>query len=463
MLPVSPTAPDRMFAKITWRLIPLLFLCYVVAYIDRINVGFAKLQLREALGVDEQVFGSVYGFGAGLFFIGYFLFEVPSNLILQRVGARHLDRPHHGDLGLVSAAMMFIEQHDRRSTSMRFLLGVAEAGFFPGVILYLTYWFPARERAKTVALFATGGLIAGIIGSPISGAILGLDGACGSGRVAVAVPHSKAIPAVVLGVVVLFVLPNGPAGRRLARRGTRNSGWLRRRSPRRRRTAGANERSHLATAFTSGTRLAAVPALLPAQRRRLRLRDVAALDRQGVLGAERLPGGPHQRRSLPRGGGRHALVRPALRPDRGAALARGGRGAIASAVGFVLTGCLQNPWLAMAALTLAFVGLKSTLGPFWALGTAFLERHGGSGRHRPHQLGGQPRRLRRGRRWSASSATARAATSPRCSCSAARCCSWASSRCWWGSSGHAQSQGAPAGPRHPTRDAAGTPDARLAE
>ena len=147
--------PPGLFQRTAWRLMPLLFTSYVVAYIDRINVGFAKLHLREALGVDEQVFGSVYGLGAGLFFLGYFLFEVPSNLIMQRVGARLWIARIMVVWGLVSGAMMFVGSA-QSFYAMRFLLGVAEAGFFPGVLLYLTAWFPARERAKTVAMFAVG-------------------------------------------------------------------------------------------------------------------------------------------------------------------------------------------------------------------------------------------------------------------------------------------------------------------
>ena len=137
-----------VLSAINWRLIPLLFFCYVIAYVDRINLGFAKLHLREVLGVNEAVFGAVYGLGAGLFFIGYFLFEVPSNLMLQRVGARIWIARIMIVWGLVSMAMMFIKTVPM-FYAMRFLLGAAEAGFFPGVILYLTYWYPAKERART--------------------------------------------------------------------------------------------------------------------------------------------------------------------------------------------------------------------------------------------------------------------------------------------------------------------------
>jgi ACS family tartrate transporter-like MFS transporter len=171
---LTPEESHILYSKITWRLIPLLFIYYIIAYIDRINVGFAKLQLQEVLGVDDSVFGSVYGLGAGLFFIGYFLFEVPSNLILQRVGARIWIARIMIIWGIMSMTMMFISS-TTAFYSVRFLLGVAEAGFYPGVILYLTYWFPDKERAHTVALFATGTVIAGIVGSPLSGVILELN------------------------------------------------------------------------------------------------------------------------------------------------------------------------------------------------------------------------------------------------------------------------------------------------
>src|SRR5205085_12129686 len=140
-----------VLTQVTARLIPLLFFCYIIAYIDRINVGFAKLHLREVFGVDPGVFSSVYGMGAGLFFIGYFLFEVPSNLILQRIGARVWIARIMIVWGLVSACFMFLKGATMFYV-MRFLLGAAEAGFFPGVLLYLTYWYPPAERARTIAL-----------------------------------------------------------------------------------------------------------------------------------------------------------------------------------------------------------------------------------------------------------------------------------------------------------------------
>ena len=212
----SPTAAEILtgaeqraaLGRVTARLLPLLFLCYIIAYIDRINVGFAKLHLREALGVDPAVFSSVYGMGAGLFFIGYFLFEEPSNLILQRVGARVWIARIMIVWGLVSMSFMFMKGVTMFYV-MRFLLGAAEAGFFPGIILYLTFWYPAKERARTVALFALGGVSAGVIGSPISGAILGLN-AVGGLAGWQWLFFLEALPALLIGLVVLFILPNGP-------------------------------------------------------------------------------------------------------------------------------------------------------------------------------------------------------------------------------------------------------------
>src|SRR3954463_4870634 len=168
---LSPAEQELTLRKISWRLIPLLFFCYVIAYIDRINVGFAKLQLQDALGVAPDKFETAFGFGAGIFFVGYFLFEVPSNLILARVGARIWIARIMIVWGIVSSAFMFLKGATMFYI-MRFLLGAAEAGFFPGVLLYFTYWYPARERAKVIALFAIGGVAAGVIGSPINGAIL---------------------------------------------------------------------------------------------------------------------------------------------------------------------------------------------------------------------------------------------------------------------------------------------------
>jgi MFS transporter, ACS family, tartrate transporter len=197
--------------------------------------------------VDAAVWGGSYGFGAGLFFIGYFLFEVPSNLILQRVGARIWIARIMVVWGLVSTAMMFMKSLPM-FYALRFLLGAAEAGFFPGVILYLTYWFPAEERARTVALFAAGGVIAGIIGSPTSGLVLSLDGAGGlAGWQWLFM--LEGVPAVALGLVVLAWLPNSPKQASWMTKAEKH--WLQRRLEEDRTQMDAATRLRLKDAFTS--------------------------------------------------------------------------------------------------------------------------------------------------------------------------------------------------------------------
>jgi MFS transporter, ACS family, tartrate transporter len=192
--------------KATVRLIPFLFVLYIVSFLDRVNVSFAALQMNEDLGFSD----AVYGLGAGIFFIGYFLFEVPSNLILERVGARVWIARIMITWGIISTAM-FLVTGPVSFYVLRFLLGVAEAGFFPGIILYLTYWFPAHERAKAVALFMTAVAIAGVIGGPLSGALLSLDevvfGFSGWQFLFIV----EGFPAILLGLAVLAFLPDRPS------------------------------------------------------------------------------------------------------------------------------------------------------------------------------------------------------------------------------------------------------------
>jgi sugar phosphate permease len=209
--PLSADEERATLSKVIWRLLPLLFLCYIIAYIDRINVGFAKLQLREVLGVSEENFSKAFGFGAGLFFVGYFFFEVPSNLILQRVGARIWIARIMIVWGIVSMAFMFLKGTTMFYV-MRFLLGAAEAGFFPGVILYLTYWFPAARRAKALSLFFMAIPLAGMVGGPLSGYIMhafqGMHGLAGWKWLFML----EALPSLFLGIAILFYLDNGIAG-----------------------------------------------------------------------------------------------------------------------------------------------------------------------------------------------------------------------------------------------------------
>src|SRR5215471_2288226 len=191
--------------KVYRRLIPFLCVLQVASYLDRINVGFAQLQMKSALGFSD----SVYGLGAGIFFIGYFFFEVPSNLILSRIGARVWIARIMISWGLISSAMAIVGTPAGFYT-LRFLLGVAEAGFFPGVIYYLSLWFPARERASAVAWFMTATAISGIIGAPLSAALFTLDGVAGlAGWQWIFI--AEGIPSIVLGITTLFFLTDHPA------------------------------------------------------------------------------------------------------------------------------------------------------------------------------------------------------------------------------------------------------------
>jgi ACS family tartrate transporter-like MFS transporter len=184
-------------------LLPFLFLLYIVAYLDRINVGFAALQMKGQLGFSDEV----YGLGAGIFFAGYFLFQVPSNLALSRFGARKWIAVIMVVWGIISGAMIFVAT-PRDFYLLRFLLGVAEAGFFPGMILYLRRWFPSAARARAVALFMTAAPLAGVIGGPLSGLLLGVRSAHLMGWQWLFL--IEALPAVVLGGVVLVYLTDQP-------------------------------------------------------------------------------------------------------------------------------------------------------------------------------------------------------------------------------------------------------------
>jgi MFS family permease len=211
--PAAIAAEERVYARVTWRLLPFLGLCYLVAYLDRVNVGFAKLHMLADLSMSE----AAYGFGAGIFFIGYFLFEIPSNLALHRVGARWWIARIMVTWGIISGAMAFTEPMARATGlpvetvfyGLRFLLGAAEAGFFPGVLLYLNYWYPSHRQSRAIALLLMAQPFSFVFGGPVSGAIM--DGFSGAGGL-----HDwqwlfliEAAPAVLLGILVVLRLDNG--------------------------------------------------------------------------------------------------------------------------------------------------------------------------------------------------------------------------------------------------------------
>ena len=201
----SQTTIDATYRKVTLRLIPFLFLCYVVAFLDRINIGYAQLQMKQTLPFSD----AVYGLGAGIFFIGYFLFEVPSNLMLAKVGARRTLLRIMSCWGVVAAAMMFVSTPTMFYV-LRFLLGVFEAGFLPGVLLYLTYWYPNARRGRIIALFMSATAIAGILAGPLSGGIMkymdGMNGWAGWQWLFLV----QGLPATLLGIVAYVYLQDKP-------------------------------------------------------------------------------------------------------------------------------------------------------------------------------------------------------------------------------------------------------------
>jgi sugar phosphate permease len=191
----------KAYAKVTWHIVPLLMFAYAAAYLARVNIGLAKLQMLGDLHLSE----AVYGLGAGIFFIGYFLFEIPSNLLLHKIGARVCIARIMFLWGIVSSCTMFVSSA-WAFYLLRFLLGAAEAGFFPGIVLYLTYWYPSQRRARTTALFMASLPLSGLIGNPISGWILqGMEGWHGLAGWRWMF-FLEGLPSIAIGIVVLFVL-----------------------------------------------------------------------------------------------------------------------------------------------------------------------------------------------------------------------------------------------------------------
>ncbi len=226
--------------KVTRRLLPFLFVLYVVAYLDRVNVGFAALQMKAALRFSDPV----YGFGAGMFFVGYLLFQIPSNIFLVKFGARRWIAVLMIAWGVISSCMMLVHTTAGFYT-LRFLLGAAEAGFFPGIIFYLTFWFPANVRARSVSWFLMAMPLAGVIGGPLAGALLSLHGARGlAGWQWLFL--LEGLPAILLGAAVRFVLTEKPA----------DAHWLT--DPERATLLGALEREGKASAIPRGSFLSEI-------------------------------------------------------------------------------------------------------------------------------------------------------------------------------------------------------------
>jgi MFS family permease len=202
---LSTPSLDAAYDKVTWRLIPFLMALWILAWLDRVNIGFAKLQMLSDLKFSE----AVYGLGAGIFFLGYFFFEVPSNLLLERIGARATIARITILWGITSVCMMFVRT-SAHFYILRFLLGVFEAGFYPGVILFLTYWYPSKRRAKAFGLFMSASAFAGVIGGPLAGSIMtglaGVNGWAGWQWVFLL----EGVPSILAGLVTLLYLTDKP-------------------------------------------------------------------------------------------------------------------------------------------------------------------------------------------------------------------------------------------------------------
>lgn len=362
---MSSAAPPSVtaVAAVRRRLIPFLFLLYVVAYLDRVNIGFAALDMNRDLGFSA----TVYGLGAGIFFVSYTLLEVPSNLVLARVGARAWIGRIMLTWGLVSVAMAFV----RDATTfylLRFLLGAAEAGFFPGIIYYLTQWFPARERAHAVALFMTGTAIAGVIGGPISSGLLLLDGVFGL-RGWQWLFVVEGIPAIVLAPVVWRRLEAGPDQARWLSEAERT--WLvQTLAEEARDTPGT--RHDLRGALTSPRlwRLAAIYFCLV-----LAFYGVSFWLPQILQSLGSYPSSVVALiSSLPYVAAAIGMVFVGARSDRtGERRRHVAVPALVGAAGFIAAATVPTSvGLSLAALSVAAVGIWGALGPFWALPMSFL-------------------------------------------------------------------------------------------
>jgi ACS family tartrate transporter-like MFS transporter len=353
----------QTLTKVAWRLLPFLLLLYVVAWIDRVNIGFAALQMNADLGFSS----AVYGFGAGVFFIGYALFEVPSNLILARVGARLWIARIMITWGILSVAMMFVTG----ATSfyvLRFLLGVAEAGFLPGIIYYLGNWFPSAERGRAISWFMLAIPLSTVIGAPLAGFILELDGWHGL--------HGwqwlfllEGVPAVVLGFVVLGFLTDSPE----------QATWL---NPEQRawlveRLHGEARRAHerhgvgLRAALVHPTVWMLGLILFACQCGSYGLTLWIPQIVQGLSGFSNFA--VSMISALPYVAAAIGMILIGTNSDRtGERFLHIAVPSAIGALGFIASAYFTSPLPGMIALTVAAVGDLGTRGPFWALPTRFL-------------------------------------------------------------------------------------------
>ena len=370
----TPVDARRIYSKISWRLIPYIFVLYILAYLDRVNVGFAALEMKRDLHLSD----TIYGFGAGLFFLGSSMFDLPSNLLLGRFGPRHWIARIMISWGVIATAMMFL-RGGLSFEIMRFLLGVAEAGFFPGMILYLTFWFPSRERARAVARFMTATAIAGVIGAPVASALLRLEGHSGL--------HGwqwlflvEGIPTFLMGISVLFVLKDKPEDANWLTEDEKH--WLNQELEQDRQAGGAAQRHSLGDAFRTPMVWVLAGVFFLDQVGVYTVNLWMPLILNNVLGLQGTHGNalPANAASL--------IARYATLPYVAAAIFmvlvgwssdRTGerRWHIAvcfllSVAGFGLAAATHTFALALTGMSLAAMGYWSIMGPFWALPTRVL-------------------------------------------------------------------------------------------
>ncbi len=350
-------------AKVGWRLLPFLLLLYVVAWLDRVNIGFAALQMNADLGFSA----AVYGFGAGVFFIGYAAFEIPSNLILARVGARLWIARIMITWGILSVAMMYV-QGPMSFYVLRFLLGVAEAGFLPGIIYYLGNWYPAAERARAVSWFMLAIPLSTVIGGPLAGVILELDGWHGlTGWQWLFL--LEGLPAVVLGFVVLVYLTDSPDKAEWLLPEQRQ--WLAERLAREQRATHERHGIGLRAALLHPTVWLLGLIIFACQCGSYGLtlwipQIVQGLSGLGNLAVSAISALPYVAAAI-------GMIVIGRSSDRsGERLLHIAIPSAIGALGFIASAYFVSPVPGMIALTVAAVGDLSTRGPFWTLPTRFL-------------------------------------------------------------------------------------------
>ena len=358
---IADTPERTALAKVTRRLLPFLFLLFMVCFLDRVNVGFAALQMNQDLGLSP----AVYGLGAGIFFLGYVLCEVPSNLLLARMGARVWIARIMITWGLVASAMMFV-RGPLSLYGLRFLLGAAEAGFVPGIIYYLSGWFPAAERARAIARFMAAVPLSGVVGGPLSGALLSLNGHLGlAGWQWLFL--LEGLPAVVLGLVVLVYLTERPeeaAWLTLTERV-----WLSTHLSQEREQCERRHGLSVLQALSNGTvwQLGLLGFAFGFSGLGLWLPQIV----RGLSGLSDFMVGLVS--AVPYLAAAAAMVLVGAHSDRsGERLLHIVASATAAAFGFLASAYLHSPVLAVLGLSLAAAGLSSAQGPFWALPSAFL-------------------------------------------------------------------------------------------